>query len=374
MKSAYRIVVCTLLLEVHYYLITGKILRLSCGFYSDLSLFYKDSRLTVGILDTYQVEDDLSCVKKCILNGACQSINYNDYAKTCELLKNTTAEDNLEATYATNWTHYETDPNNQEVGDVCSSTSPCKGHYCEDICEPPGFNCTCRNETHGERCDKLQHPAKSCKWINENHPTLKNGYYWVQLQQPTLVYCDMETLGGGWTEFGNVVQKGSIPDQNLTNVINSDNISLLNDVSTGRFLLTVSGLGALRKFINFTQLRFYCHKPWHNRTIHIATTNDFNGKKVVDYFSGVTETLPPSCHSYEILPDDTSYIASQCMNWALQQWSTSHKDNNKLNNHFIWIRNHHHVNLYDERLECDDYYKRDKAQYNSSGEWRFFVR
>lgn len=79
-------------------------------------MVHKNSRLLAGILDTIQVEDDLDCVKQCILNDACQSINYNDQLKTCDLLESAIADSGYNATTSNGWTHYETDPTDQEVG------------------------------------------------------------------------------------------------------------------------------------------------------------------------------------------------------------------------------------------------------------------
>lgn len=179
---------------------------------------------------------------------------------------------------------------------------------------------------------------------------------------------------GGWTKFGHVVQNGSISNTALTGQINSDDISSLHDVSTGKFLLSVAGLADLRLFINFTQFRFYCYKPRHNRTIHIATTN--NTSIVVDYLTGKTDVRPPACQSYVKLPDDTSRVAIDCMRWETQKWSGHHVTlNRRLYDHLIYVTNRYHVNLYTYRLECDDnVYETDPTISESKGEWLFFVR
>ncbi|XP_057309069.1 uncharacterized protein LOC130647289 [Hydractinia symbiolongicarpus] len=157
----------------------------------------------------------------------------------------------------------------------------------------------------------------------------------------------MESLGGGWTKFGHVVQNGSISNTALTGQINSDDISSLSDISTGKFLLSVAGLADLRLFINFTQFRFYCYKPRHHRTIHIATTNNMSNTEVVDYLTGKTDLRPPASQSYVKLPDDTSRTAIDCMRWEGQKWSGYHVNlNRRLYDHLIYVPGEYHVNLY----------------------------
>ena len=78
----------------------------------------------------------------------------------------------------------------------------------------------------------------------------------------------------------------------------SDNIQKLDEVPMGKFLLSPTGLRALRNYINFTQLRIYCKKKSHNRTFHILTKKNELGVSVVQYMSGLSDKLPPSCHSY----------------------------------------------------------------------------
>ncbi|XP_057309178.1 uncharacterized protein LOC130647362 [Hydractinia symbiolongicarpus] len=119
-----------------------KILRLSCSFYADLSIV-KSGRTMIHLINTTDAEDDLDCVKKCILNEKCQSINYNSKEKMCDLLDREHIDFGSNLHYSPGWTHYETDVYNTNVGDVCSSISPCSPDlYCEDICDEPGYNCT----------------------------------------------------------------------------------------------------------------------------------------------------------------------------------------------------------------------------------------
>ncbi|XP_057308930.1 uncharacterized protein LOC130647183 [Hydractinia symbiolongicarpus] len=363
-----------LLLTLNYLPTRGKILRLPCSFYSDLSLVYKNSRLLVGKLDTKKVTDDLECVEKCILHDSCQSINYNDVTKECDLLESTIVDGGNNATNEVDWTHYETDPGNKEVGNVCSSLSPCKGHYCEDICESPGFNCTCLDGYYGEKCerDPSSGPVKSCKWLKEKYSNAKSGFYSLQYDPTISVYCDMETYGGGWTRIGNVVKNNSIPESSvLGSAISRDIVSLSK---TNQFLLTPSGFKELRDIITFTQFRVYCHKPSHGRTIHIVTVNNSSGHNVLDYLSGLNDTRPASCGSYVRVNDDTSILASTCENWESGLWSNDGRNPaSLLYDHLFFTLFGGHINLIPSgRLECDDFYK-DNG-FSTTGQWQFFVR
>ena len=46
-----------------------------------------------------------------------------------------------------------------------------------------------------------KYAAKSCKEIKEKRKDADSGIYWVKPDgsNPTQVYCDQETDGGGWT-------------------------------------------------------------------------------------------------------------------------------------------------------------------------------
>ncbi|XP_057300999.1 uncharacterized protein LOC130635629 [Hydractinia symbiolongicarpus] len=154
MKVNRRVFAIPALLTFTCVVTMGKILRLPCLFFSDLSLTHKNSRPLVGTLATMNVTDDLECMKNCILHDLCQSINYNDKTKTCDMLNSTMGDGGNTTTKDNDWMHYESDPDNKEIGDVCSSLSPCKDHYCEDSCESPGFRCTCRTGFYGERCNQ----------------------------------------------------------------------------------------------------------------------------------------------------------------------------------------------------------------------------
>ena len=41
------------------------------------------------------------------------------------------------------------------MGPVCEVRSPCPGHICEDICEEPGYFCTCLNGYKGKTCESM---------------------------------------------------------------------------------------------------------------------------------------------------------------------------------------------------------------------------
>ncbi|XP_057308781.1 uncharacterized protein LOC130647075 isoform X1 [Hydractinia symbiolongicarpus] len=193
-------------------------------------------------------------------------------------------------------------------------------------------------------------------------------YYKKHLTK-VFTYC----LLGGWTRIGKAVQDGSLPDKSFIGSEISGGIASLR--KTNQFLLTPSGFKELRDIISFTQLRVYCHKPSHGRTIHIVTVNNYRGYDVLDYLSGLTDTQPASCGSYIRVNNDKSILASTCGMWGeTGLWGSLDSDQLiRLYDHFFYISYKAHINLKGGgRLECDDFY--GYPGFSTTGVWQFFVR
>ena len=79
--------------------------------------------------------------------------------------------------------------------------------------------------------------------------------------------------------------------------------------------ITISAMKELRGHLSFTQMRFHCNKQ-QGRTFHVTTAANSSGEAVVQYFSGQTNTLPDSCHSFVRMKDDNSYLARYCARWG----------------------------------------------------------
>ena len=144
----------------------------------------------------------------------------------------------------------------------------------------------------------------------------------------------------------------------------------LEDISkstTGNFLLKPSLYKALIHSIGMTELRIFCYKPWHGRTMDAV----FNLKDeiVVEGIIGVTSRDTNFCSPRKVrfLPDDTSLISGvPCEQQKLTKRATS------LYDHFYYVSYLHHLILRSSRQECDDYELNNN--FNSKGDWRFYVR
>ena len=142
-------------------------------------------------------------------------------------------------------------------------------------------------------------------------------------------------------------------------------------------VLAKSAIKELWTHLSFTQMRFHCSKQ-RGSTFHVTTVANSTGEAVVQYFSGQTDVLPHSCHSFVTMDDDTSNATKVCEDWGVEKgvinvgkWSGSGKNKNRLYQYivFVWEK-YHWLIVPDGRAECDDYYGRV-----SFGDfWKIYVR
>ena len=157
----------------------------------------------------------------------------------------------------------------------------------------------------------------------------------------------------------------------------SDDVTQLKKVAQNRFLLGTGGLNILKKYISFEQIRFFCHKPGHGRSVHIRTKTNVNGKAVVDLMLEKSKVRPPSCNSFETFPDDNSNIGNNCSKWFGKIW---YDDGERARGAKMYadpmvIANRYYFSLAPSGwIECDDFVNDRKHGYSSVGRWAFYVR
>ncbi|XP_028518395.1 uncharacterized protein LOC114576277 [Exaiptasia diaphana] len=241
--------------------------------------------------------------------------------------------------------------------DECTSNGACHVNaQCTNT--PGGFNCTCKRGFFGD--GKICHVARSCKGIKDLGYSRGDGEYWVDPEntgQPFIVYCDMTTDSGGWTLIKQAKINSTSPRQH--GVITSTNYRDISNWRDIRYVMKSPQLQELRLAMGFHQLRFRCFKNRPGRTIHIMTTNDTAGRKVLDHFL-LDATWPTACTTFQKLPDDTSILSDHCNRWGdignLNHWGKrfNYGDRRIYNRPFYWA-NKHSIAFYPENTYlCDD--------------------
>ena len=145
-------------------------------------------------------------------------------------------------------------------------------------------------------------------------------------------------------------------------------------------VLTKRAIKELWTHLSFTQMRFHCSKQ-QGRTFHVTTVANSTGEAVVQYFSGQTDAMPHSCHSFVTMDDDTSNATKVCKKWGVEdngkkylgKWSRSGsaRTENRLYRFIfsVWDKYHWYI-LPGSRVECDDF----NRGVSFGDFWKIYVR
>ena len=158
-------------------------------------------------------------------------------------------------------------------------------------------------------------------------------------------------------------------------ISNQGQIQDLQKAVGGRYLLNYTLLPKLHDQIPYTELRIFCHKPWHTRTFHAKIQLvDSGGQQVYRYMSGDQSAFDYCNKTIEFLSDDTSMLSQEpCEN----QRAILYYGKAGLYGHIIHKPNTYHVMLTSDgpskRIECDDRFW-ETVGFSYVGQWKYFVR
>ena len=143
-----------------------------------------------------------------------------------------------------------------------------------------------------------------------------------------------------------------IDNSTIVNQLDFSYNGKLEDISkstTGNFLLKPSLYKTLIHSIGVTEIRIFCYKTWHGRTMDAAF--NLKDEAVLNGVIGVPSSqIFNFCSPREVrfLSDDTSLISGVPCEQQLLSPSSPY-------DHFFYVSSKHHVILHPARQECDDF-------------------
>lgn len=218
----------------------------------------------------------------------------------------------------------------------------------------------------------------SCRQLLASNPSLPSGRYSIRPapasapSRTVLVYCDMQTDGGGWTKIlGHSVSDG-VARPNPTDSLWSG--LRLAAVDSGS--VRADHVLPLRSESGATELRFLCEKPSTGRRLHIKTS----APQVLDFLFGVTNSRPATSGTFVRLSDDSSNLAQQPERWGgtpggAWGWIFPLDPGDRLIDHpFMIVSERHWMIVQDAagaiRNECDDFLPGSSPD----GVWSVWIR
>ena len=136
----------------------------------------------------------------------------------------------------------------------------------------------------------------------------------------------------------------------------------------GNFLLKPELLGTLQGYMHgFKELRVFCTKPWHGRTLDIVINlEDPSMAKLASGGGNIAhEDRVDQCSGRSrFLSDDSSLMSTKSCSQILT-YENYHAN-------VVYVTHYYHVIIKENRIECDDKYS--NGGFDSRGRWFFYVR